>query len=164
MSHDEDPRKLRESYITAAKMALGLHLARLRNEVGITQEGLVNVKMRDRSNYLRTEKGKGSPTLVTLKDFADGLDIDLSDVVDFEWPLEHGQERTTPRYLQLAHTLRAKIESHELPPGTKLPVPLLSKEYRKTRMAVEKALLVLRADGYVSVEGDDLYVRELMPN
>ncbi|MGC5030185.1 GntR family transcriptional regulator [Micromonospora sp. DT229] len=57
----------------------------------------------------------------------------------------------TPLYMQLADLLRDRIESDELPSGAPLPSEArLSQEYGLGRVAVRKAISVLRSEGLVT--------------
>ncbi|MER7888963.1 winged helix-turn-helix domain-containing protein [Micromonospora sp. NPDC094482] len=66
------------------------------------------------------------------------------------------------QYQVLADELRAKIESGEWPPGTKLPSrSQLCKEYGVSDTVVGKAMMILRATGLTeTLEGVGVFVAE----
>ncbi|MFV2012092.1 MULTISPECIES: winged helix-turn-helix domain-containing protein [Micromonosporaceae] len=66
------------------------------------------------------------------------------------------------QYQVLADELRAKIESGEWPPGTKLPSrSQLCREYDVSDTVVGKAMMILRATGLTeTLEGVGVFVAE----
>ncbi|WP_326549718.1 winged helix-turn-helix domain-containing protein [Micromonospora sp. NBC_01813] len=66
------------------------------------------------------------------------------------------------QYQVLADELRAKIESGEWPPGTKLPSRSeLCREYGVSDTVVGKAMMILRATGLTeTLEGVGVFVAE----
>jgi GntR family transcriptional regulator len=70
-----------------------------------------------------------------------------------------------PLYLQLAEILRAKIETGEYPPGTKIPSePELAKSYRMGRPTIRQALGLLVQEGnLLKRKGAGTFVREKAP-
>jgi GntR family transcriptional regulator len=65
-----------------------------------------------------------------------------------------------PVYVQLAAILRARIDSGEIPPRRAIPSKrILMQEYEVALGTVDKALELLRADGYLkTVRGLGLFV------
>lgn len=55
----------------------------IRNQRGVTQEGLALICNLDRTYIGRLERMERSPSLGTLKKLADGLGITLSELLDF---------------------------------------------------------------------------------
>lgn len=55
----------------------------MRNQRGVTQEGLALICNLDRTYIGRLERMERSPSLGTLKKLADGLGITLSELLDF---------------------------------------------------------------------------------
>lgn len=58
-------------------------LKNIRNQRGVTQEGLALICNLDRTYIGRLERMERSPSLGTLKKLADGLGITLSELLDF---------------------------------------------------------------------------------
>ncbi|AXB43460.1 GntR family transcriptional regulator [Amycolatopsis albispora] len=72
---------------------------------------------------------------------------------------------TTPKYHQIAHGIRSRIVSGELPPGASVPSERqLAEEHRVARPTAAKALRLLQHQGYVeSRHGSGTIVREDLP-
>ncbi|TYK50442.1 GntR family transcriptional regulator [Actinomadura decatromicini] len=70
-----------------------------------------------------------------------------------------------PPYEQMAAELRARIMAGDLLPGTQLPsTALLVTEFGVSNTTVQKALAVLKAEGYLmSRQGKGVYVRDRQP-
>lgn len=68
---------------------------------------------------------------------------------------------STPRYLQIAAILRARIDRGELPPGAPVPSePAMQQEFGTARNTVRHAIEVLRdEDLVVTVPGVGTFVR-----
>jgi GntR family transcriptional regulator len=66
----------------------------------------------------------------------------------------------TPLKVQLAHVLRARIESRELAKGQKIPSEsYLQQEYGVSRGTVREAVKILQAEGIViTIQGRGSYV------
>ena len=62
----------------------GAHLKKVREEKNISLRVLEQLTDVDHSQIHRIEKGKSSPSLITLISLAKGLEIDLKKLVDFE--------------------------------------------------------------------------------
>lgn len=58
-------------------------IQKIRNERGLTQEGLALICNLDRTYIGRLERMERSPSLGTLKKLADGLGMSLSELLDF---------------------------------------------------------------------------------
>lgn len=65
---------------TPFKRALGLRIAQLRAERGMSQRKLALVLGMDRVTLNRIEQGRGNPTLDTLQRIADGLDVPIEEL------------------------------------------------------------------------------------
>ena len=61
---------------------LGLTIASLRAEKGISQRQFALVLELDRVTLNRIESGRGNPTLGTLERIADGLDLTLPELLE----------------------------------------------------------------------------------
>ncbi|MGR6922537.1 GntR family transcriptional regulator [[Actinomadura] parvosata] len=70
------------------------------------------------------------------------------------------REGPVPPYVQVANTLRQRIQSGEIPPGRRIPsLPELEAEFGVARDTLRKAVKVLKAEGLVeTVTGMGVYV------
>ncbi|MDG4829481.1 winged helix-turn-helix domain-containing protein [Solwaraspora sp. WMMD1047] len=68
----------------------------------------------------------------------------------------------TPYYERIANEIRAKIDSGEWPPGTKLPsTSQLCAQYDVSTQVIRSVMLILRSEGLVEGhQGKGVYVRE----
>ena len=62
----------------------GEHLAKLRNEKGLSQRQLSHRCRVDYSKISAMETGKVNVTLITLTELAKGLEVDLAVLLDFD--------------------------------------------------------------------------------
>jgi transcriptional regulator with XRE-family HTH domain len=62
----------------------GEHLAKLRNEKGLSQRQLSHRCRVDYSKISAMEMGKVNVTLITLTELAKGLEVDLSALLNFD--------------------------------------------------------------------------------
>lgn len=63
---------------------LGKHIAKLREEAGMNQTELAHRCNKDRQVISLLETGKSNPTVVTLAEIANELDVPVKDLLDFE--------------------------------------------------------------------------------
>ena len=63
------------------KRQLGIRIAQLRSERGMSQRKFALVLELDRVTLNRIEAGKGNPTIDTLARIAQGLDVELEDLL-----------------------------------------------------------------------------------
>ncbi len=63
---------------------LGSRIVQLRKEKGIKQIDLAFRIDMDDGSLRRLERGKTNPTTTTLERIADGLDVEIKDLFDFE--------------------------------------------------------------------------------
>ncbi len=59
----------------------GLHIRALRKQKGLSGVELANLCEIPKSNISRIEKGKTNPTIYFLKKLAEGLEIELEDIL-----------------------------------------------------------------------------------
>ena len=71
-----------EAYIDF-KRDLGIRIAQLRSERGMSQRRFALVLELDRVTLNRIEAGKGNPTIDTLARIAQGLDVSLEELLNF---------------------------------------------------------------------------------
>ena len=71
-----------EAYI-GFKRDLGIRIAQLRSERGMSQRRFALVLELDRVTLNRIEAGKGNPTIDTLARIAQGLDVSLEELLKF---------------------------------------------------------------------------------
>ena len=71
-----------EAYIDF-KRDLGIRIAQLRSERGMSQRRFALVLELDRVTLNRIEAGKGNPTIDTLARIAQGLDVSLEELLKF---------------------------------------------------------------------------------
>lgn len=64
---------------------IGAHVAKLRRQLGWTQERLAEEVGIDASYLARVESGTRRATLSTFREIAEALDQDLRDLIDEEW-------------------------------------------------------------------------------
>ena len=65
------------------KRDLGIRIAQLRSERGMSQRKFALVLELDRVTLNRIEAGKGNPTIDTLARIAQGLDVNLEELLKF---------------------------------------------------------------------------------
>ena len=65
------------------KLDLGIRIAQLRSERGMSQRKFALVLELDRVTLNRIEAGKGNPTIDTLARIAQGLDVSLEELLKF---------------------------------------------------------------------------------
>ena len=65
------------------KRELGVRIAQLRSERGMSQRKFALVLELDRVTLNRIEAGKGNPTIDTLARIAQGLDVSLEELLKF---------------------------------------------------------------------------------
>ncbi|MBW3519236.1 helix-turn-helix domain-containing protein [Flavobacterium sp. NKUCC04_CG] len=65
------------------KLELGKQIVKLREQRGWTQSDLARACNKDRQAIEKLENGKVNPTLYTLLEVANALEISLSKLVDF---------------------------------------------------------------------------------
>lgn len=65
------------------KKELGKRIVELREQKGWTQSGLARACNKDRQAIEKLENGKVNPTLYTLLEIANALEVSLSKLVDF---------------------------------------------------------------------------------
>ena len=65
------------------KRDLGIRIAQLRSERGMSQRKFALVLELDRVTLNRIEAGKGNPTIDTLARIAQGLDVSLEELLKF---------------------------------------------------------------------------------
>ena len=65
------------------KRDLGIRIAQLRSERGMSQRKFALVLELDRVTLNRIEAGKGNPTIDTLARIAQGLDVSLEELLEF---------------------------------------------------------------------------------
>jgi len=63
---------------------LGNRIVQIRTEKGISQAELARICYKDRQSIERVENAKSNPTAFYLKQIADGLEVPLKDLLDFE--------------------------------------------------------------------------------
>lgn len=71
-----------ETY-TNFKRELGMRIAQLRSERGMSQRKFALVLELDRVTLNRIEAGKGNPTIDTLARIAQGLDVSIEELLKF---------------------------------------------------------------------------------
>jgi len=59
------------------------HARKVREGKNVTQAGLARKLEKDKQSIQRLESGNSNPTLLTLKDIADALEIPLKKLLDF---------------------------------------------------------------------------------
>ena len=74
---------------------LGLHLRNLRLSKNITQFDLGSIINKDRQSIQRVESGKVNPTIYYLQELSDGLQIPLSEIVNFKIPEKNKKNKNT---------------------------------------------------------------------
>ncbi|HFC8546471.1 TPA: helix-turn-helix domain-containing protein [Neisseria lactamica] len=62
----------------------GMHLAKLRQDRGLSQEALAELSGLHRTYISSLERGKRNPTLTTLNSLKMALDIKFTDLLKFE--------------------------------------------------------------------------------
>ena len=71
-----------EKAYTDFKQQLGVHIAQLRLEKGMSQRTFALVLELDRVTLNHIEAGKANPTLGTLARIAQGLDVSIEELLD----------------------------------------------------------------------------------
>ncbi|MFP5471838.1 MAG: helix-turn-helix domain-containing protein [Bacteroidia bacterium] len=74
--------KLEKSEKSEFLTALGKKIKSLRKDKGMSQAELANVCGKDRQSLERVENGRINPTIHYLKTIAEGLEINLKDLID----------------------------------------------------------------------------------
>lgn len=67
-----------------AKRKMGEEIVRLRKAAGLSQQQFATMLGMNRTRLREIEKGTGNPRLSTLIRIANGLGVELKDLVDFE--------------------------------------------------------------------------------
>ncbi len=90
------------------KQMIGIRIAELRNNKGLTQEQLASV-MEISSKYLSSiERGKENPTLNTIIKLSESLDVNLEEIFRFL------QIEDTPKRKNIVSTLINKADAEQL--------------------------------------------------